>query len=165
MILSVVPAFIGMMALAFLPKDGMLWTRWGLYLMAVTGNLSGLLIWTILPSNVAGRTKKSVTGTVLFVAYCVGNSIGAQTFRAEWAPRYIPSIIICGIFFALECVVFITWRFYCEYIPRFYHSGKVSLTLLSQMSGRIDAGTRRLLRWASRPQRLLSRVSSMANLT
>lgn len=113
MVISTIPAFIGMLALALLPKDGMLWTRWGLYLMTVTGNLPGLLIWTFLPSNVAGRTKKSVTGTVIFVAYCVGNSIGAQTFRAEWAPKYIPSIIICATMYALECCLFISWRFYC----------------------------------------------------
>ncbi|KAH8736459.1 major facilitator superfamily domain-containing protein [Ilyonectria robusta] len=112
MVISTIPAFIGMLALALLPKDGMLWTRWGLYLMTVTGNLPGLLIWTFLPSNVAGRTKKSVTGTVIFVAYCVGNSIGAQTFRAEWAPKYIPSIIICATMYALECCLFICWRFY-----------------------------------------------------
>lgn len=114
MVVSTIPAFIGMMALAFLPKDGMLWTRWGMYLMSTTGDLSGLMIWTILPSNVAGRTKKSVTGTVMFVAYCVGNSIGAQVFRAEWAPKYIPSIVICGIMYGLECFLFLSWRLYCK---------------------------------------------------
>jgi hypothetical protein len=82
--------------------------------MTVTGNLPGLMIWTLLPSNVAGRTKKSVTGTVMFIAYCTGNSIGAQTFQAKWAPRYIPAIIICGVMYGLECVLFISWRFYCE---------------------------------------------------
>ena len=53
--------------------------------MTVTGNLPGLMIWTMLPSNVAGRTKKSVCSTTLFVAYCTGNSIGAQLFQAKWA--------------------------------------------------------------------------------
>ncbi|RAH64131.1 uncharacterized protein BO66DRAFT_444296 [Aspergillus aculeatinus CBS 121060] len=38
---------------------------------------SARVIWTLLPSNVAGRTKKSSTGTVLFIAYCRGNCIGA----------------------------------------------------------------------------------------
>ncbi|KAJ9156304.1 Major facilitator superfamily transporter [Pleurostoma richardsiae] len=112
MVICTIPAFTGMMALAFLPKDGLLWTRWGMYLMTVTGNLPGLMIWTLLPSNVAGRTKKSVTGTVMFIAYCTGNSIGAQTFQAKWAPRYIPAIIICGVMYGLECVLFISWRFY-----------------------------------------------------
>lgn len=114
MVASTIPAFVGMLALGLLPKDGLLWTRWGLYLMTVTGRLPGLMIWTLLPSNVAGRTKKSVTGAVIFIAYCIGNAIGAQTFRAEWAPRYVPSIIICGIMYATECVLFIIWRFYCK---------------------------------------------------
>lgn len=39
---SLVPAFSGMMALAFLPKDGMKWTRWGMYILQVFGSLPGL---------------------------------------------------------------------------------------------------------------------------
>ena len=42
MMLSLLPAFSGMLALALLPKEGFLWGRWGLYLMTVTGNLPGL---------------------------------------------------------------------------------------------------------------------------
>ncbi|KAM0263427.1 hypothetical protein ACHAQJ_001283 [Trichoderma viride] len=97
MIVSTIPGFVGLLALGLLPMEGMLWTRWGLYLMTATSRLTGLMMWTLLPSNVAGRTKKSVIGTVMFIAYCVGGAIGVQTFRAEWAPRYIPAIILCGI--------------------------------------------------------------------
>lgn len=39
---SLIPAFAGMLTLALLPKDGLLWLRWGMYLMTVTGNLPGL---------------------------------------------------------------------------------------------------------------------------
>ncbi|EHK16514.1 uncharacterized protein TRIVIDRAFT_195440 [Trichoderma virens Gv29-8] len=67
---------------------------------------------TRLPSNIAGRTKRSVIGIVMFVGYCVGSAIGAQTFRAEWAPRYIPAIIICGIMYGVMCALFIAWRLY-----------------------------------------------------
>lgn len=82
--------------------------------LAVTGNLPGLLIWTILPSNVAGRTKKSVTATVLFIAYCTGNSIGAQIFQAKDAPRYLPGLTACGILFGVEFIMMAIWRFYCK---------------------------------------------------
>jgi len=34
---------------------------------------------TMVSSNVAGYTKKQVTGTILFVGYCVGNIIGKLT--------------------------------------------------------------------------------------
>ncbi|KAF9878393.1 hypothetical protein CkaCkLH20_03885 [Colletotrichum karsti] len=110
MIVSLAPAFAGMLALALLPKSGYLWVRWGLYLMTVTGNLPGLLIWTMLPSNVAGRTKKSVTATVLFVSYCTGNAIGAQVFQAKDAPRYIPGLTVCAILFGVEAVLMSLWR-------------------------------------------------------
>ncbi|CAI7587773.1 unnamed protein product [Penicillium glandicola] len=112
MIIAVVPAFVGMLALALLPHDGYLWTRWGMYLMTIIGNIAGPLIWTLLPSNVAGRTKKSVTGTVIFIAYCVGNSIGAQVFQAKDAPKYIPAIVTCSIMYGLEIVIMIAWRTY-----------------------------------------------------
>jgi hypothetical protein len=36
--------------------------------MTVTSNLAGLMVWSFIPSNVAGRTKKSVTTTLMFVA-------------------------------------------------------------------------------------------------
>ncbi|OIW34816.1 MFS general substrate transporter [Coniochaeta ligniaria NRRL 30616] len=112
MMFSLVPAFTGMMALAFLPKDSMRWTRWGMYMMQVFGTLPGLMIWTFLPSNVAGRTKKTVTATVLFVAYCVGNAIGAQMFVASDAPRYIRGITACGVLYLVEFCGMASWRFY-----------------------------------------------------
>jgi hypothetical protein len=42
----------------------------------------------MVSSNVAGYTKKAVTGATLFVAYCVGNIIGPQTFKDSEAPGY-----------------------------------------------------------------------------
>jgi hypothetical protein len=43
---------------------------------------------TMVSSNVAGYTKKQVTGALLFTGYCVGNIIGPQTFRDSEAPGY-----------------------------------------------------------------------------
>ncbi|TVY17134.1 putative transporter [Lachnellula arida] len=40
---------------------------------------------TMVSSNVAGYTKKQLTGAVLFTGYCVGNIIGPQTFKASEA--------------------------------------------------------------------------------
>ncbi|KEZ46542.1 hypothetical protein SAPIO_CDS0336 [Scedosporium apiospermum] len=45
MMFSLVPAFSGMMALAFLPQNTMKWTRWGMYILQVFGSLPGLNIW------------------------------------------------------------------------------------------------------------------------
>ncbi|KAJ3526039.1 hypothetical protein NM208_g11373 [Fusarium decemcellulare] len=91
MMFSLVPAFSGMMALAFLPQD---------------------VIWTFLPSNVAGRTKKTVTATILFIAYCVGNAVGAQMFVASDAPRYIRGLTACAVLYCVEFCSMATWRFY-----------------------------------------------------
>lgn len=117
MFVAVIPAFVGMLATALQPGDDVhLWSRWGAYFMTVTGDVAGLMIWTFVPSNVAGRTKKSVTSIVLFVAYCVGNSVGSQVFQAKWAPRYVPAILISAIFYGLEMILFLVWRYYYIYV-------------------------------------------------
>ncbi|KAF2163746.1 hypothetical protein M409DRAFT_37199 [Zasmidium cellare ATCC 36951] len=110
MMFSLLPAFSGMMGLALLPKDSMLWTRWGLYLMTTCGTLPGLLMWTMLPSNVAGRTKKSITATGLFMGYCAGNATGAQLFQEKDAPDYIPGLTGCAVVYGLEIVLMSLWR-------------------------------------------------------
>lgn len=75
------------------------------------------VMWTLLPSNVAGRTKKSVTSTILLIAYCAGNTIGAQVFQDKDAPMYIPAIVICAVMYAAEFVLMVAWRFYCKSDP------------------------------------------------
>ncbi|KAL1709121.1 major facilitator superfamily domain-containing protein [Schizophyllum commune] len=113
MMASVVPSLVGMLATALLPDDPSIrWTKWGMYFMTVTGNVSGPLMWTMVPSNVAGRTKKTVMSSIMFVAYCVGNAIGAQIFRAEDAPRYVPAIISCGVLYCVQFVLMFLWRYY-----------------------------------------------------
>ena len=129
---SLVPAFVGMLTLALLPSKGLIWTRWAMYMMTVFGQLPGLrkyyqynylfysvltislVIWTFLPSNVAGRTKKSVTATLLFVGYCVGNAVGAQVMQAKDAPRYITGITVCASMYGLEFLSMGLWRTYCK---------------------------------------------------
>ncbi len=43
---------------------------------------------SLISSNVAGFTKRSVTGALMFVAYCVGNIVGPQFYFASEAPHY-----------------------------------------------------------------------------
>jgi ACS family allantoate permease-like MFS transporter len=116
---SLVPAFVGMLTLALLPQTGLLWVRWAMYQLTTFGTLPSLLVWTLLPSNVAGRTKKSVTATLLFIAYCVGNAIGAQVMQAKDAPRYIPGITVCASMYGTEFALMGCWRAYCK----FWHTG------------------------------------------
>lgn len=135
MMFSLVPAFTGMLTLSLLPTDRMKWVRWAMYILQVFGSLPGLsksnlpiprlhgqfrlptpslVIWTFLPSNIAGRTKKTVVSTILFIAYCVGNAIGAQIMRADDAPKYIRGITVCAVLYCVEFCAMGIWRFYCK---------------------------------------------------
>lgn len=58
-------------------KWGRLVALWLCYFQGLGFSMS----LTMVSSNVAGYTKKQLTGAVLFTGYCVGNIIGPQTFR------------------------------------------------------------------------------------
>ncbi|KIK63483.1 hypothetical protein GYMLUDRAFT_41151 [Collybiopsis luxurians FD-317 M1] len=116
MLASIVPTFIGLLALALLPSSiDYRWIKFGMYFMTMTGNINGLLLWMHVPSNVGGRTKKSVVSSIMFIAYCVGNAGGSQFFLAKDAPRYIPALTACSICLGLEFVFILLWRIWLAY--------------------------------------------------
>jgi hypothetical protein len=47
---------------------------------------------SLVSSNVAGFTKRSVISALIFVAYCVGNIVGPQFYLAEEEPDYPVSL-------------------------------------------------------------------------
>jgi len=49
---------------------------------------------SIVTSNVAGFSKKSVVSSLLFISYCVGNVIGPQFFLASEEPSYPVSYVL-----------------------------------------------------------------------
>jgi hypothetical protein len=51
---------------------------------------------SIVTSNVAGFSKKSVVSSLLFISYCVGNVIGPQFFLAKEEPSYPVSLEFQG---------------------------------------------------------------------
>lgn len=111
--LSIVPAFVGMIVLSEVKTTAQnRWAKWGAYFITITGQICGCLVWSMLSSNVAGRTKKSVISVVIFVAFCFGNAIGAQVFQAKWAPVYRQSTVILAVMFALEFALVGGWRLY-----------------------------------------------------
>lgn len=67
-----------------------------------------------VPSNVAGRTKKTVVSSLTFLAYCIGNIGGSFVFKTADAPRYVSGTIACSIAFALEFAIILAWR--CWYV-------------------------------------------------
>lgn len=50
---------------------------------------------SLVSSNVAGFTKRSVISALIFVAYCVGNIVGPQFYLAEEEPSYPVSLQNC----------------------------------------------------------------------
>ncbi|KAI0007421.1 MFS general substrate transporter [Xylariaceae sp. FL0662B] len=111
MMFSVIPPFVGFIVMATLPNEPQYkWTKWGGYFMTVTFVVALFLAWTLIPSNVAGRTKRTLTSSFTFVGYCVGNMVGSQIFNAKDAPRYVPGTVGCAICFGLEFVLLVTWR-------------------------------------------------------
>ncbi|RDW83238.1 MFS general substrate transporter-26 [Coleophoma crateriformis] len=113
MAFSALPPFVGLLAMALLPNTPELkWTKWGMYLLTVPFVLSLFLGWTLIPSNVAGRTKKTIISSATFLGYCVGNIVGSQIFRTVDAPAYIPGTIGCAICLGAQFVIILAWRFY-----------------------------------------------------
>ncbi|TVY54036.1 putative transporter [Lachnellula cervina] len=113
MALATLPPFVGMLGMALLPNTPHYkWSKWFLYLITVPYVLSLFLAWTLIPSNVAGRTKKTVISSATFVGYCVGNMAGSQIFKTKDAPQYIPGTIGCAISLGAEFVLIAAWRLY-----------------------------------------------------
>lgn len=65
-----------------------------------------------VPSNVAGRTKKTIISSATFLGYCVGNMCGSQIFKSVDAPRYIPGTVGASVALAAEFVLICAWRAY-----------------------------------------------------
>ena len=78
---------IGAALLVGLPSSN----RWGRLVALWLCYFQGLgfsMSLTMASSNVAGYTKKQLTGAILFTGYCVGNIIGPQTFKSSENPGY-----------------------------------------------------------------------------
>ncbi|KAI1500298.1 MFS general substrate transporter [Biscogniauxia marginata] len=111
MMFSVVPPFVGFILMSMLSNSPEhKWTKWGGYFMSVTAVIGLFLAWTLIPSNVAGRTKRTLTSSFTFVGYCVGNMVGSQIFTSKDAPRYIPGTIGCAVCYGLQFLLIIIWR-------------------------------------------------------
>lgn len=108
---ATIPPFVGFLLMSLLPNEPQFkWVKWGGYFMTVPFVLALFLAWTLIPSNTAGRTKRTLTSSFTFVGYCVGNMTGSQIFKSSDAPRYVPGTIGCAVCFGLEFLLLILWR-------------------------------------------------------
>jgi MFS transporter, ACS family, allantoate permease len=66
------------------------------------------IMYSLLASNIAGYTKKTVSGALFFVSYSVANIISPQTFIASEAPHYTTGIAVSLTAFCLNICLFAT---------------------------------------------------------
>lgn len=67
---------------------------------------AGGMMYSILAANIAGYTKKTMTGTLFFSAYCVANIISPQTFLSKQAPKYTTGVFVTLAAFIINIILF-----------------------------------------------------------
>ncbi|KAJ5950077.1 hypothetical protein N7454_001661 [Penicillium verhagenii] len=77
------------------------------YILPIVAVAAGVL-YSLLASNVAGYTKKVVSGTMFFAASSVANIVSPQTFITREAPRYQTGISVALAAFCANVVLFIS---------------------------------------------------------
>jgi ACS family allantoate permease-like MFS transporter len=70
---------------------------------------------SIIASDVAGYTKKTIVSAILFLAYCAGNISGPQVFFAREAPHYQTGCKICIACLCLGIVDILVLRQYMDW--------------------------------------------------
>ncbi|KAF2739507.1 MFS general substrate transporter [Polyplosphaeria fusca] len=89
-------------------KWGRLVALWLCYFQGLGFSMS----LTIVSSNIAGYTKKQLTGAALFTGYCVGNIIGPQTFKDSEKPGYHSAYIAMLIGYSIKLAMVLLLFFY-----------------------------------------------------
>ncbi|CAG9942474.1 unnamed protein product [Clonostachys rosea f. rosea IK726] len=119
MIVACILPFAGLLVMSLYPNTPEhKWLKWGMFDITVVFSLALFLGWSLVTSNIAGGTKRTVVSSLTLIAYCIGNMVGAQVFRTADAPRYLNGTIACSACFGLEVIVIIMWRLWYVYENR-----------------------------------------------
>ncbi|EIM89537.1 MFS general substrate transporter [Stereum hirsutum FP-91666 SS1] len=111
MVFSSLCPLAGFLGLVILPSDDKYrWTKWGCLFLTTPFVVSMFMGWSLIPSNIPGRTKRTVASSLTFVGYCVGNMVGSQIFQSKDAPRYIKASSVCAASFGAEVLLICLWR-------------------------------------------------------
>ncbi|KAJ5101272.1 hypothetical protein NUU61_003494, partial [Penicillium alfredii] len=115
MVLNTIVAMIGMILVWKLDPNEQVGRMVGLTL-AVVYAINLPLSLSVVTSNVAGFSKKSVVSASIFIAYCVGNIVGPQFFYSSEEPTYPTGIkagmsgLVLSIFFVLCLFFYYIWE-------------------------------------------------------
>jgi len=111
MIVANLICIVGAALLVALPNSNKWGRLVGLWLCFFQG-LGFSMSLTMVSSNVAGYTKKQLTGAILFTGYCVGNIIGPQTFKSSEAPEYHSAYIAMLVGYSIKLAMVVVLYFY-----------------------------------------------------
>ncbi|KAJ5281964.1 hypothetical protein N7478_007336 [Penicillium angulare] len=115
MILNTIVSVIGLILIWKLNPEEQVGRMVGLTL-AVVYAINLPISLSVVTSNIAGFSKKSVASALLFIAYCVGNVIGPQFFLASEEPSYPTGIkaamsgLVLSICFLICLLAYYIWE-------------------------------------------------------
>lgn len=76
-----------------------------IFILSIVAVSSGVL-YSLLASNVAGYTKKTVAGSMYFITSSVANIVGPQTFLSYQAPTYSTGVAVTLTAFCCNIILF-----------------------------------------------------------
>ncbi|KAF2084362.1 MFS general substrate transporter [Saccharata proteae CBS 121410] len=99
---------------------------------------------TMVSSNVAGYTKKQLTGAALFTGYCVGNIIGPQTFKSSEAPEYRSAYVAMLVGYSVKLSMVVVLYIYMYSVNKKRdRDAAASLTTPEEEKRAIEAGQKK----------------------
>jgi ACS family allantoate permease-like MFS transporter len=119
-------------------------------IIPVVATSAGIL-YSLLASNIAGYTKKAVTGTLFFSANAVANIVSPQTFLSSQAPRYGTGVAVTLTAFCINILLFVVLYFVYraenkrrELDPAGVEGGDATEELIDAFSDKTDRENKKL---------------------
>jgi ACS family allantoate permease-like MFS transporter len=97
-------SLLGWALVGYLPENQTGWKLFGVFIFGAYAAAFPLSL-SMIATDVAGYTKKTVVSAILFLAYCAGNISGPQVFLAREAPLYRTG---CKVYIICLCLGVLT---------------------------------------------------------
>ncbi|KUL85013.1 hypothetical protein ZTR_07784 [Talaromyces verruculosus] len=100
-----------------LPRSATGGLLFAVYVLPTVGSAYAVAMGLFLANN-AGYTKRSLTSSMMYIGYSLGNFAGPQVFRAQDAPRYTVGFIVVLVTAIVAGIIVLVYRFVCAYENR-----------------------------------------------
>jgi ACS family allantoate permease-like MFS transporter len=107
-------SLLGWALVGYLPEDQTGWKLFGVFIFGAYAAAFPLSL-SMIATDVAGYTKKTVVSAILFLAYCAGNISGPQVFLAREAPLYRTGCKVYMICLCLGVLTILVLRQYMDW--------------------------------------------------